>query len=405
MSKLFKQVFSDLTPIQRQQARESRPFFIIVLVVMVALYIRGVSTSPALRDPLHLIAFTVLMILTAFLPWLSPYIALKSSWVLPFLFVQGSVAFMLSLLAGDLPVTFGVYTMLIGLAVGMLRGTPFTIIVVAIYLGLAVVDLFLTVSASMLIVSLATLVPIILFVVIYVTLYSRQAEARAHAQQLLQELETAHKQLATYAAQVEDLTLANERERMARELHDTLAQGLAGLILQLEAANSHLSHNKTDRAQAIIQQAMTRARATLAEARRVIDDLRMSGEKDFSDTVRDEVTRFTQSTGLICHLDLPSHAALPDPIRDHALRILSESLTNIARHAKASQAWVNVKASDTVIEIEVRDDGVGFDPQNLPSGHYGLLGMRERARLAGGRLDVTSKMGEGTTVKFLVEVK
>jgi NarL family two-component system sensor histidine kinase YdfH len=405
MSKLFEQVFSDLTPIQRQQARESRPFFIIVLVVMVALYTWGVSTSPALRDPFRFIAFTVLMTLTAFLPWLSPYVVRKPSWVLLFLFVQGSVAFVLSLLAGDLTVIFGVYTMLIGLAVGMLRGTPYTILVVAIYLGLAVIDLFLTVSASMLIVPLATLVPIILFVVIYVTLYSRQAEARAQAQLLLQELETAHKQLATYAAQVEDLTLANERERMARELHDTLAQGLAGLILQLEAANSHLSNHKTDRAQAIIQQAMSRARSTLTEARRVIDDLRVSSEKDFSDVVRDEVTRFTQSTGLVCHLDLPAHAALPDPIRDHALRILSESLTNIAQHAKATQAWVNVHVSDGAIEIEVRDDGVGFDPHNLPSGHYGLLGMRERARLAGGRLDVTSKMGEGTTVKFLVEVR
>ena len=105
-------------------------------------------------------------------------------------------------------------------------------------------------------------------------MYSRQADARVKAQELLAELEAANRRLTESADQIEDLTLANERQRMARELHDTLAQGLAGLILQLEAADSHLASGHPDRAQAIVQQAMTRARETLAESRRAIDGLR-----------------------------------------------------------------------------------------------------------------------------------
>ena len=105
--------------------------------------------------------------------------------------------------------------------------------------------------------------PIVLFVVIYVTMYMRQIEARAQAQALAVELEKANQQLSEYADRVEDLTIANERQRIARELHDTLSQGLAGLILQLEAADANLSANHPEKARAIVQQTMDHARATL----------------------------------------------------------------------------------------------------------------------------------------------
>src|SRR5690606_37880015 len=92
----------------------------------------------------------------------------------------------------------------------------------------------------------------------------------------LAELETAHRQLAAYAAQVESLTLSNERQRMARELHDTLSQGVAALVLQLEAANAHLQNGRHDRAAGIIDLSLRRARNTLAESRAAIDDLRLA---------------------------------------------------------------------------------------------------------------------------------
>ena len=102
------------------------------------------------------------------------------------------------------------------------------------------------------------------------------------------------------------------------------------------------------------------------------------------------------------------HAAelppLPDDIREHALRVVSEGLTNVARHAQASQVWIRVACGDDGLEVEVRDDGVGFDPAvaAAQSGHYGLLGMRERARLAGGTLVVESAPGKGAILRLSV---
>ena len=107
-------------------------------------------------------------------------------------------------------------------------------------------------------------VPLNLCLLGYVVLYQRQVSAREGTQTLLRQLETAHTELTTYAARVEDLTLLAERRRMARELHDTLAQGLAGLILQFEAVRLHLASGRIERASEIIDQAQARARIRLA---------------------------------------------------------------------------------------------------------------------------------------------
>jgi NarL family two-component system sensor histidine kinase YdfH len=241
-----------------------------------------------------------------------------------------------------------------------------------------------------------------LFVVVYVVLYGRQAQARAHAQQLLAELESAHLQLAEYAARVEELTLTSERQRMARELHDTLAQGLAGLILQLEAANAHLANGHTERAQSITQQAVSRARATLADARRAIDDLRagQTAPRALDQALRDQAAHFSDATGIPCALDMSLPPDLPDVASEYAVRAVTEGLTNIARHSQARHARVRVAADEKDLIVEVSDDGRGFDPAAIPTGHYGLLGLRERARLAGGNLEINSTRGSGTTLRL-----
>jgi len=241
----------------------------------------------------------------------------------------------------------------------------------------------------------------VFFVVAYVTLYMRQIEAREQAQTLLAELEVANSQLSEYAARVEDLTLANERQRMARELHDTLSQGLAGLILQLEAADAHLSKERPERAAQIVGEAMEQARETLANARRAIGDLRsgVGSVPSLEQALDAEVGRFENGTGIPCELEVQLKGEAPDPIVETGLRIVSEALTNIARHAQAAHAWVRVEASQAELCLEIRDDGLGFDPEAVDAGHYGLLGMRERARLVGGTLDVSSEKGQGTTVR------
>jgi NarL family two-component system sensor histidine kinase YdfH len=244
------------------------------------------------------------------------------------------------------------------------------------------------------------MLPMTFFVAVYVTMYSRQSEARARAQGLLKELEGANQQLSEYATQVEDLTLANERQRMARELHDTLSQGLAGLILQLEAVDAHLAGNHPERARSILRQSMEKARETLAEARLAIDDLRHDAQTNLEEGVRQEIDHFTDSTGIPCSREIEFPAKLSEQVSETVLRVTREGLTNIARHAKAKRASiriVNITMEDQ-LEIEISDDGIGFDPQKVEAGHYGLLGMQERVRLAGGSIDLHSDPGNGTRI-------
>jgi NarL family two-component system sensor histidine kinase YdfH len=202
--------------------------------------------------------------------------------------------------------------------------------------------------------------------------------------------------LTEYSARVEDLTIAAERQRMARELHDTLSQGLAGLILQLEAADAHLAANCPERARGILEQSMEKARGTLKEARQAIDDLRQPAGHNLAEAAGQEAERFTRATGIACEPCIELKTAIPEAVSETAIRAISEGFTNIARHAHARQVVLRLSEIGQELEIEIRDDGLGFDPQAVQPGHYGLLGMRERIRLAGGRLDIQSVAGKGT---------
>ena len=170
----------------------------------------------------------------------------------------------------------------------------------AALLGLSLLNYILQVSRTEWYWWFLAMLPMTFFVVVYVVLYSRQAEARMQAQRLLRDLEGANRQLTEYAARVEDLTIAAERQRMARELHDTLSQGLAGLILQLEAADAHLAANHPERARSILEQSMEKARGTLREARQAIDDLRQPAGRDLAEAAAQEAERFTLATGIAC---------------------------------------------------------------------------------------------------------
>ena len=147
---------------------------------------------------------------------------------------------------------------------------------------------------------------------------------------------------------------------------------------------------------------MERARSTLADARRAIDDLRSGDlpEIDLETAVRAEADRFTAASGIPCELSIELPPSLPEDVRDNALRVVSEALTNIARYAQAQHTTVSLQPDRTrSLDIEVRDDGVGFDPAQIGAGHYGLIGLRERARLIGGTLNIESAPGQGTTLK------
>jgi NarL family two-component system sensor histidine kinase YdfH len=387
--------------------REVRPFYLIMLVVLVVMYIQAIYAEPGIRVPATLLLFTGLMLVHIYLHWYSFYVTLHQRLRLPYLVVQGGLAFGMVTLAHNNPgLAFGLYFALIGESIGVVQDRRLTILVVAAYLGLALYSFVPLLGWRGVAQGALIVAPVTIFVTIYVVMYQRQIEARYRIQSLLSELEVAHKQLAEYAVRIEDLTLAAERQRMARELHDTLAQGLAGLILQLEAATSHLADQHTDRTAAILEQAMLRARQTLAEARRAIDDLRSErpASGDLSAAIHHEARRFTDATGISCTLTLDELNGLSETICQHVERIVAEGLANVALHAQASAVTLSAHHADGHIELALADDGIGFDasPGTAQKGHYGLIGMRERARLIGGNLSIESASGAGTILRLRI---
>jgi two-component system, NarL family, sensor histidine kinase YdfH len=386
--------------------QDYRIFFIFMTLILVGMYIFSLVQNPAMHQFWSAALFTVLMAAHLTLHWMTIRIIQKPSHQVWYILGQGLLAFAITHLSSNTGMIFSLYMALIGETIGFLGLNRWSALSTFYFLGLSVLNFILFTNSSF---SAAlfwglTTIPIVIFIGLYVTLYLRQADAREKAQALAAELESANRQLSDYAARVEDLTIANERQRMARELHDTLSQGLAGLILQLEAADAYLGHQRPEKARAIIEQAMENARGTLADARRAIDDLRQTSSDNLETALRLEVSRFTEATGLPClfHTDQAPH--LPDPIKETLVRAVAEGLTNIARHARATEASLNLAATPIHLEITLKDNGIGFNPANVPSGHYGLLGIRERVRLIGGQFTIESVPQKGTILKIEIPI-
>ena len=396
-----KQTSADFSKVDR----DPRLFMAFLTLVVSVMYVFTLVTVPEVRQPITFIIFTLLIALHLTLHlFLEKILEQGSSWVTGYLIVQGLLAFAISMMAGTVGMTFALFMGMIGESVGLLGINRWGLLALAYYLALSMVSFANYVGMDSIGWFALGTFPLVLFVVIYVTMYMRQIEARARAQALAMELEKANQQLSEYADRVEDLTIANERQRIARELHDTLSQGLAGLILQLEAADANLSANHPEKARVIVQQTMDHARATLESSRRAIDNLRQPEPEGLEDVIRHEVSHFTDSTGIPCDLllDLPDPVA--DSIKGAAIRSVSEALNNIARHAEAHKVDLTASMGDHILKLSIRDDGKGFDPIHIPAGHYGILGIRERIRLAGGQLEIISSPNEGTTLIIQIPI-
>jgi NarL family two-component system sensor histidine kinase YdfH len=393
--------------IDLEEFRHALPFFVVLMLVLALVYGLALQSTPALRQPDRLIPFTALMVAHAALHWWVLRLPFHPRWIYLYFGLQTLMAFIIGLITYGHGVVLGLYLGLAGEAVGVLENLRKSAPIVAVILGIALLNFGLALGWTNLPAWLVGVIPMAIFVMVYTTMFGRQLRGRLEAQRLLRELETAHRQLSEYASQVEELTVTAERERMARELHDTLAQGLAGLILQLEAADSHLGRDEGEKAQSIIRQAMLRARSTLADARRAIGRLRARplGPTDLEMAVREEVERFGAATGIPCAVQISLPERIPESVSEHALRAVSEGLTNTARHARAHHAWVEIAPQDGALAVCIRDDGVGFETDRTQKeDHYGLLGLRERARLAGGSLEVVSAPGKGTMLRLTLPI-
>lgn len=190
-----------------------------------------------------------------------------------------------------------------------------------------------------------------------------------------------------------------ERNRLAREIHDTLAQGLTAVSLQLESADALLEAGvppaKTRRA---VQQALALTRANLEEVRRSVLDLRAAPLEGRA--LPEALELLANQCGLNVKMVIVGGKRPFSPRIETALyRIAQEALTNINKHAAASQVVLQLIASPTELQLIIEDNGTGFEPEQVVPGRYGLVGINERVRLLGGTFHLQSSPGNGTRLE------
>lgn len=199
------------------------------------------------------------------------------------------------------------------------------------------------------------------------------------------------------------LAAADERNRIARDIHDTIAQSLAAVTMQLESADALLEAPNPSRAGETVRRALELTRATLEEARHSVVAIRTTplANRGLLGALRalpDEIAAATGSRVSITIARLGDET-LPTAVEIGAYHIVREALTNVARHAAATSADVRLEERDGILRLRVSDDGTGFDVARRSAERFGLVGMRERAHLLGGELRIDSAPGRGTTLE------
>jgi two-component system sensor histidine kinase UhpB len=228
------------------------------------------------------------------------------------------------------------------------------------------------------------------------TIRSREVGALAATfNEMLDRLESERRESARVALAAQE----RERLRVARELHDEIGQQLTAVAIQAERA---AEDGGVDSAQAL-ERVVADVRESLEDVRRIARELRPEALDDLG-LVNALISLCSRVAGLRVERDFEANLPpLPDDVELVIYRVAQESLTNVVRHADASRAAVSLRREGDAVVLGVRDDGRGL-PTELPKGAAGISGMRERARLVGGALTITSEPGEGTEVRLSVPV-
>ena len=230
-------------------------------------------------------------------------------------------------------------------------------------------------------------------------LVSRMMAAQRQQQN---ELKQANQELLGYTMTLEQLTTTRERNRLARELHDTLAHTLSSLSVQLNAVNSQWDKDRQAAEQGL-NKAISTTRNGLDETRRALKALRTAPLEDLGLCLA--IKEMAQSAAERCNamltLNIPDISIEIPPNQSQAFyRAAQEALENIIRHSQATHITLTINHTADALSLEIIDNGVGFDPQKIPSETYGLRGLKERASLIGGECQIISQPGQGTTILF-----
>ena len=231
--------------------------------------------------------------------------------------------------------------------------------------------------------------------------YHQQVSQMVKTEHILQELQI------TYT-EVKEISQQNERNRIGRDLHDTLMQGLAGVTMQLEGIKALLANGKIDRVMTEIDKTIDLSRTSLVDARTTVYEMRQTKTKDVDLYNRlDKLTKvFYENYGLSVNIKVSANMTLPQATLDEILRIISEALTNVVKHSKTDVAIVKISLDD-FLNIDIIDYGVGFNVRAGESkkNHFGLNSIYERVEKLKGKVYIDSHVSEGTRIQVKIPQK
>jgi signal transduction histidine kinase len=205
--------------------------------------------------------------------------------------------------------------------------------------------------------------------------------------------------------QAAELAAVEERQRLARELHDSVSQALYGIALGARTARTLLDRDP-ERAKDPVEYVLSLAEAGLAEMRALIFELRPESleQEGIIAALEKQAASLRARHGVQVDATLCDEPDVPLAQKEVISRIAQEALHNTVKHARATHVSIRLTCDDDALSLEIRDDGVGFDPQGEYAGHLGLRSMRERAANAGGRLDIQSAPGAGSIVSVTLPI-
>jgi len=209
--------------------------------------------------------------------------------------------------------------------------------------------------------------------------------------------------------QQRDIAIMAERNRLAREIHDTVAQSLTALVLQIDTIQNYLDRGDTAAVQDMLMAARSQARAALTDTRRAVQGLSAAALDTLSpaQVIASEAQQWETETGISAQFILTGDEQPLTPDQCTTLvRVAHEALTNARKHAKAKRVRIGIQYNAEDVTLLVEDDGVGFDTETRalpgPDGGYGLFGMNERVRLIGGSLQIDTTLGWGTRIRVVL---
>lgn len=230
-------------------------------------------------------------------------------------------------------------------------------------------------------------------------------ESRKKSEKLLKELSYANEKLKEYAEKVEQLAILEERNRLSREMHDSIGHHLVTVSLQIEILKKIINENP-DGAKNLIDLIKNEISVSLEELRNVVKTLRKPVEFDvpIQESIKNIVEKYNRLKNIKINLEIDENIKdLPSDYKITFIRVCQEALTNIEKHSKASEVWIKLEKLENEFKLKIEDNGIGF-PNEFKEGSFGLTGIKERANILNGKVSFENRKEGGAKIVFSLPI-